>query len=47
MGGERVRRYSDTVKVKTTKNGAGTAVILTEAGVAMAGAGGAETKTVT
>lgn len=42
----KVRRYSDTVKVKTTKTGGG-AVVLTEAGVAMAGAGGAETKTVT
>lgn len=47
-GGERVRRYSDTVKVKTTKNpGGGSQVVLTEAGVAMAGAGGAESKTVT
>lgn len=42
-----IRRYQDTVKVKTTKNGAGTAVVLTEAGVAMAGAAGAESKTVT
>lgn len=43
----RVRRYSDTVKVKTTVKPGGGAVILTEAGAAMAGAGGAETKTVT
>lgn len=43
---ERLRRYSDTVHVKTTK-AAGGQVALTEAGVAMAGAGGAETKQVT
>lgn len=44
MTGERVRFYSDTVKVKTTKTSGGQ-VVLTESGQAMGSA--SETKTVT
>lgn len=41
MNFERVRRYSATVPVKTTKTGGGATVVV-EAGVAMQGACGAE-----